>query len=180
MATITISGGSYCGGEAVAGAAAAKLGHRFARREVVYGSAARECGVSAEEFIAAMERRRPIWERVTGNRADHVRRLRTAFCEFARGGKMVYYGYLGHLLLPRAARVLRVRVITDPSSRNEEAMRHLGISRGEAEAYLNKVDAGRREWTRFLFNVDWDDPAQLDLIVNRGVLSLESASELVV
>ena len=179
MPIVTISGGSYCGGEAVASGVARLLGHRFAPREVIYGPVARDWGVSAEEFIAAMERRRPIWGRVTGNRTDHVKRLRTALSEFARGGKVVYYGYLGHLLLPPDARVLRVRIITDRDTRLQAAMQRQGISRVEAARHLDKVDSGRREWTRFLFDVDWDDPAQFDFVLNRDRLSIASACELV-
>jgi cytidylate kinase len=176
---ITISGGTYCGGEAVAAGVADRLGHRYIKRDVISGSSLPGGGESAEDSIAAMEQRPPLWNRVTGRRADHLHQMRAALCEMGDAGKVVYYGYLGHLLLAAAPRLLRVRVMTDRETRIQEAMLQQHLSRHDAIAHLERVDTGRRQWTRFLFEVDWEDPAQFDLVLNRASLGTDAVCDII-
>lgn len=179
MSIIAISRGTFSGGEALAKGVAERLGYRCISREVIL-EAAWGYGVPAEEMIRAMEKRPPLWERLAGERTVHLVLMQAALCEHARGGNLVYHGHVGHLLLPGIAHVIRVRVIADMESRIQTAMQQQHLSREDAAAYVEKVDKERREWTRFLFDVEWDDPHLYDLILNLSRIDLETASEMVV
>jgi cytidylate kinase len=179
MSIIAISRGTFSGGEALARGIAERLGYRCISREVIL-EAAWGYGVPAEEMIRAMEKRPPLWERLAGERTAHLILMRAALCEHALGGSLVYHGHVGHLLLPGIAHVIRVRVIADMEYRIQAAMEQQHLSREGAAAYVEKVDKERREWTRFLFDVEWDDPHLYDIVLNLSRIGLETACETVV
>lgn len=179
MSIVAISRGTFSGGEMLAKEVAERLRYRCISREVIL-EAAWGYGVPAEEMIRAMEKRPPLWERLAGERTVHLILMRAALCEHALGGSLVYHGHVGHLLLPGIAHVIRVRVIADLECRIQTAMKQQHLSREDAAAYIEKVDKERREWTRFLFDVDWDDPRLYDIVLNLGRVSPDTACETVV
>ncbi|MBP1655173.1 MAG: hypothetical protein H6Q28_1729 [Bacteroidetes bacterium] len=176
MSIIAISRGTFSGGEAVAQGVAERLGYRCVSREVIM-EAARSYGVPAEELLVRMDRRPALWERVAGVRLSHRALVQAALCEYARAGKLVYHGYLGHLFLPGVSHVIAVRVIADVEFRLKAAMEQQGLAREEALRYIDKVDKERRQWTRFLFDVDWDDSQLYAAVLNLGAMSVETACE---
>jgi cytidylate kinase len=127
-----------------------------------------------------MEKRPPLWKRMAGERTAHHTFVRAALCEHARGGKLVYHGYLGHLFLPGITHVISVRVIADTEFRIQAAIRQQNLTRKEAVTYIEKVDKERRQWTRFLFDVDWNDPQLYDIVLNLGRMDLDTACDTVV
>jgi cytidylate kinase len=179
VAIIAISRGTFSGGEALAKSVAERLGYRCLARETNLEAAAKRYMVPADQFTAAMEKRPPFWERVLGERAAHLTFVRAVLCEQARGDKLVYHGYLGQHLLPGIAHVISVRVIADLEFRLQAAQRQQNLGRKDALAYIEKVDKERREWTRFLFAVDWDDPHLYDLVLNLSRMSLDTACAMV-
>ena len=179
MSIVAISRGTFSGGEAVAKSVANRLGYQCVSREVVL-EAAWGYGVPAKDLATAMEKRPPLWERLAGVRNTHIVLVQDALCQYARGGKLVYHGYLGHLFLPGIAHVVRARVIADVDFRINAAMEQQKIERKEATAYIEKVDKERRQWTRFLFDVEWDDPQLYDIVLNVSRMSVDTASEMIV
>jgi cytidylate kinase len=179
MSIIAISRGTFSGGEALAQRIAERLGYQCLSRETNLDAAATRYGVPKEEFAAAMEKRPSFFDRVLGERAAYLTFVRAALCEQAEGGQLVYHGYLGHLLLPGISHVIGVRVIADMEFRLQAASREQKLARTEALAYIERIDQERREWTRFLFGVDWENPHLYDLVLNLSRMSLETAYETV-
>lgn len=179
MSIIAISRGTFSGGEALAQRIAGRLGYQCLSRETNLDAAATRYGVPKEEFAAAMEKRPSFFDRVLGERAAYLTFVRAALCEQAEGGQLVYHGYLGHLLLPGISHVIGVRVIADMEFRLQAASREQKLARTEALAYIERIDQERREWTRFLFGVDWENPHLYDLVLNLSRMSLETAYETV-
>jgi len=179
MAIIAISRGTFSGGEAVAKGVAERLGYQCISREVIL-EAAWGSDVPAEKLFAAMEKRPSFWHRVVGERSAYLTFVRVALCEHARGGNLVYHGHVGHLLLPGIAHVIRVRVIADLEVRIQAAGQQQNLTRKDAIALIEKVDRERRQWTRFLFEVDWDDAHLYDLVLNLSRMSPNTACETVV
>jgi cytidylate kinase len=179
MSIIAISRGTFSGGEALAERVAAQLGYQCLSREMVLEAAAKEYGVPGADLTATMDTRPSFWHRAVGQSSAHLAFVRAALCEQAQGGKVVYHGHLGHLLLPGIAHVVAVRVIADPEFRLTAAQQKQNLARDDALAYLKKVDEERQTWTRFLFAVDWDDPNLYDLVLKLSHMSLETACETV-
>jgi len=179
MSIIAISRGTFSGGEALATRLAERLGYQCISREMNLEAAAKEYAVPEAELTAAMEKRPPFWHRVIGERTAHLAFVRATLCEQARAGDLVYHGLVGHLLLPGISHVIRVRVIADPELRAKTAMRERNLGEKEALAYIEKVDNERRQWIRFLFDVEWDDPHLYDAVLNLSRMSLATACETV-
>ena len=179
MTIIAISRGTFSGGEALATAVAERLGYRCVSREVLL-EAAWGYGVPVDKLAAAMEKRPPLWERLIGKRTAYFTFVRAALCDQALEGRLVYHGYVGHLVLPGVSHAVRVRAIADMEYRIQAAMRHQGLARKDAVAYIDRVDKERRQWTRSVFDVEWDDPTLYDVVLNLSRMSAATACEMVV
>jgi cytidylate kinase len=179
MSIIAISRGTFAGGEALAKRVAERLGYQYTSREMTIDVAAARYRVPPEELTEAMDRRPSFWRRVLGERAAYLTFVRATLCEHTEGDKLVYHGYLGQLLLPGVSHVISVRVIADMEFRLRAVMQQQNLARQDALAYIEKTDKERREWTRFLFEVDWEDPHLYDLVLNLSRMSLDAACETV-
>lgn len=175
MAIITISRGSFAGGRAVAETLARRLGYPLLSREETLAQAAREYGLVAEELSQALNQSPPFWQQVPGKRLAYVKCVTAVLLEHARGDNLVYHGHVGHLLLAGISHVLRVRVIADLDFRVTAAMRQLQQTRAEAIAHIQRVDEERGRWARFLYGVDWQEPAQYSVVLNLQQFGVESA-----
>jgi cytidylate kinase len=179
MSIIAISRGTFSGGEALAERVAERLGYQCLSREMNLDAAAKEYGLPGADLTAAMDKRPAFWTRVVGQSSAYLTFVRAAMCEQVQGGKVVYHGHLGHLLLPGIAHVIAVRVIAGLAFRCTAAQQQQKLAREGALAYIKKVDKERQTWTRFLFEVDWDDPHLYDVVLNLSHMSLETACETV-
>ncbi len=178
MTAVMISRGTLSGGEALAETVAQRLGVRCLSREVLL-EATHEYGVTLPDLEAAMDRPPSFWERMTGARRTHLVFVRAALCATAMQGPLVYHGYVGHLLLPGISHVLRVRAVADLEYR-VQALRERRQAWSEAVAEIERVDQERKNWVRFLFNLDWNDPLLFDLVVNLSRMGVDAAAEAVV
>ena len=179
MALIMISRGTYREGSVLAQQVAARLGAPCLSREAMIAEAATRSHLPTPELTAALDKRPAFWHRVLGERTTYLTFVRAALCEHAQGGDLVYHGYVGHLLLPGIAHVLRVQVTADREVRLRAALAE-HPTREAAAAHLARVDRERRAWSRFLFGVDWEDPLLYDLVLNLSRISLATAGEAVV
>lgn len=178
MAIVTISRGTFSGGKALAECLAERLGYPCVSREVIL-DAAREYEVLPEKLAETMENPSALWRHVAGERISYLNYIRAALCERALSGDLVYHGHAGHLLLAGVSHVIRVRVIADLESRIKEAMERLHVGRKEAMAQIEKDDMARANWTRFLYDVDWHDPALFDVVLNLEHTGVDGACEIV-
>jgi cytidylate kinase len=175
MSIIAISRGTFSGGEALAKRVAERLGYQCLSREMNLEATAKEYGVPAEQLTAEMEKRPSFWHRVIDERTAHLAFVRAALCEQARAENLVYHGLVGHLLLPGISHVISVRVIADMEARIQAAIQQQHLGHKEARAHIEKVDRERRQWTRFLFDVEWDDPHLYAVVLNLSRMNLETA-----
>jgi cytidylate kinase len=180
MAIITISRGSFAGGKAVAEALGRRYGKPALSREEVLGEAAREYGISEVELTSTLNEAPPFWQQVPGKRLAYVKCVTAVLLAHAEQGHLVYHGHVGHLLLAGLPQVLRVRVIADLEFRIRAAMEQARQGREEALAYIQRVDRERSRWAKLLYGVDWDDPAQYDVLLNLGRVSADSAADTIV
>jgi cytidylate kinase len=179
MGIIAISRGSFSGGKIVAEQLAAQLGRALLSREQVLLQAAKEYGISETELADSLNQPPPFWQQVLGKRLAYVKCVTAVLLDHARQGHLIYHGNVGHLLLSGIRHVLRVRVIADMERRICAAMEQTKLHREEAIAYIQRVDKERSKWAQTLYGVNWDDPAQYDLIVNLERISVASACEMI-
>jgi cytidylate kinase len=174
MAIITISRGTYTGGIAVAEQLAERLRCPCVSREVIM-DAAEESGIPEERIQKTFEEPPGFWQQQPGRMATHLNFVRAALLKRASGGDLVYHGLAAHLLLEGIPHVLRVRIIDDRESRIEAAMDDKHMSRKQADQFITRLDGQLGKWTKFLYAVDWNDPALYDVVLNLEYMTVDGA-----
>jgi cytidylate kinase len=180
MSIITISRGTASGGQALAERVAAKLGWSCLSNEVII-EAARRYHVPEPELVKAFEKAPTFWEKLTASRRVYLTFVQAAMCEYAERGNLVYHGHAGHELLPGISHVLKVRLVAPLEYRIRAVMeRQPRLDRKGAIRYINQVDEERTSRMRYLFDVDWRDPYQYDLVLSLDKLTVDTACDLVI
>jgi cytidylate kinase len=180
MSIITISRGTASGGQALAERVAAKLGWPCLSNEVIV-EAAKRYNIPEPELVKAFETAPTFWEKLTASRRVYLTFVQAAMCEYAERGNLVYHGHAGHALLPGISHVLKVRLVAPLEYRIRAVMeRDPRLDRKGANRYINHVDAERTSRMRYLFDVDWRDPYQYDLVLSLNKLMIDTACDLVI
>lgn len=176
---IAICRDAFSGGEALAERVAQRLGCVPVAREQNITAAAQQYRIPVDEFTAAMERRPSFWGKAFGAEVGYLPAFRACLCERAEGGPLVYSGYLGHLLFPGVSHVVSVYVVADGEVRLRRLMEQEALPLSQAQAALKREDRTLREWTRFLFGVEYGDPALYDVAVNLSRLNPDTACDVI-
>jgi cytidylate kinase len=180
MSLITISRGSLSGGQALAERLADRLGYRCISSDALIEVAAKY-GVPEPKLSEVFDKTPSLWERLTKSRRLYLIFIQSAMCDLAQQGNLVYHGQGGQQLLKGISHIMKVRLIAPPEYRLKVAMEREGLtSREAAMQYLQQVDEERLRRMRYLFNVDWRDPALYDVVLNIEHMSLETAADVVI
>lgn len=178
MPIITISRGSGSGGRLLAESLSRRLDFELVSREDVVHEAA-HFGASEEELRTALLKPPGIWSRFSHQRRRYLAFVQAALCERVKGGRVVYHGNAGHLLLPGASNLLCIRLLAPLDFRVRMLHEVAAMNADQARAEIERVDKERQTWSRFLYGVDLLDPTLYDLTVNLRTLELDDAVELV-
>ena len=178
MAVITISRGSFSGGKMLAECVAGNLGYRCIDRDVIVERAA-AYGVSQEELRDALVSPPSFWDRFKHRKYLYLTLIQAALTEEVRGGKAVYHGNAGHLLLRGVSHVIRVRIIAPLEFRLAMVQDRLRLSKNEALSHVQKMDQDRAKWTQYLYGVNWKDPELYDLVLNLEYMDIKEACDIV-
>lgn len=178
MSIITISRGSSSGGLFLAEGLSRKLGYELVTRENIIDECTR-FGLSTEDLEKALNKPVGFWERFKHERWRYLSFFQAALCEHTSNDRIVYLGHAGHFLLRGVSHVLGVMVIAPMPLRTKIIMKRDKLNRKQAVQYIERMDHQRREWTRFLYGVDWLDPSLYDLTINLKTLDIEGAVEVV-
>jgi len=189
VAIITISRGTFAGGERLSALLAKRLGYRTVTRERLYQKVQSDHGFHPDELAELMELppcvRGGSTERKTRVSIGERRRqlfiaVQAALTELVRQDKVVYTGLSGHLLLPEISHVLRVRLIAPRAKRIELCMEAEGLDRVAAGRKIDQVDSERGRWTQSFFGVAWGEPLLFDLVINLEYLTVDDAAEIAI
>jgi cytidylate kinase len=174
MPIITIARGSMWGGQAVAERVSEALGCQCIGRETLTREALRST-LGSEGLTGKPDQEPWLWDRLASERTTYLSALQAALAHYAGSGTLVYHGHAGHLLLRGIPSILRVRIIAPLEVRIRIVTEKSGISRDDAEAYIKRVDEEWARWTRFIFGVEWRDPALYDLVINLENFTIDGA-----
>ncbi len=175
MQIICISRFSYGYGKELAERLADKLGYQSVAREELIDKAT-AYGIPVGKLETAIVKRQLFTEEL-GLEIDRFKAFMThSLCEQALKGGIVYHGRGGHLVLPGLIHVLRIRAIANLEDRIRMVMQRMNLTRKQAKQYIEEVDEDRRRYSRFLYNVDCDDPSHYDIVVNAAHLAVDNSA----
>lgn len=195
MRAITISRMYGSGGGEVAARLARRLGWQLIDHEIV-AQVAHQLGVTEEEagvydehvegFIEralnALQIAMPVlppsptspaqYELVYNEAVKQV--VETA----ANTGHVVIVGRTGQVFLARRRDVLHVRVVAPLQQRCSYVARREGLDEAAAQARIQFKDRDRARYIQTQHGRDVNDPMLYDLVINTGVIDLDSAADL--
>ncbi len=175
MSVTTVSRGTLVGGRELATRLASSLGCACVSREDLTEEAIK-LGVPVGKLQMAMVKPPRVYRRMGRERDQYLACMTMLLCERILKEDIVYYGHAAQMLLCGVPNVLRVRVLAHQEFRIASVIHNLGLSRNKAKEYIQKVDADREKWVRFLYGVDWSDPAHYDIVVHLDQMGLNNAA----
>jgi cytidylate kinase len=125
-----------------------------------------------EELFAGFSARSNTLEGV------YLKQLLQLLASLGQAGHCVIVGRGAAQVLP-AETTLRVRVLAPRVLRVSEVERREGLSKAEAERWVDQTDAGRAAFVKAHFSKDAADPLNYDLILNSGRLGTDECAELI-
>ena len=182
LPVITLSREPGSGGKLVARVVADRLGLDLFHQEIINAMAENadtttrvirtldERGLSMiEDWVSAAISERHLWP-------DEVSRvLMRVIGAIGRHGKAIIVGRGANFVLPPENR-FRVRIIAPLELRVTRVAETHAVSKKEAKRHVLRTESDRQAFVRKYFHSDIGDPANYDLILNTGTLSVESAA----
>jgi len=185
MAIVTMSHEMGSGGAEIGGALAERLRYRYVDQDMIT-QAARQYGVGEEKLTQLDETKPSLFERFDVETRQYITVLQSALLDVAEQDNSVLMGRGGQVLLRGIAHVLRVRVIAPFDMRVKRVMRKLAGQMGESVDVRSTAELVRRNdhekfgRMRYLYDVDWADPALYDVAINTEKLSTEAGVDLII
>jgi cytidylate kinase len=183
MAIVTISCQMGSAGSSIGQALAERLEYRYVDQDMISRAAA-QYGVLEAKLTDLDETKPSFFERFDVETRHYVTVLQSAVLDVAEQDNAVIMGRSGQVLLQRIAHVLRVFVRAPFDLRVRRVMRKLA-DQGEAVDARTAAEIVRRNdqekygRMRYLFDVDWSDPALYDVVINTEKVVPEAAVEVI-
>jgi cytidylate kinase len=184
MPIVTIAHETGSGGPDIGMALAERLGYRYVDREML-SQAAKQYGVVEDKLTKLDETKPSLFERFDVETRQYITILQSGLLDVADQDNVVINSRGGQILLRGIAHALRVRVIAPFDIRVKRVTKKMTES-GESVDLRTTTDMVRRSDNeksgriRYLYDVDWSDPALYDLVINTEKLSVDAAVELIV
>jgi cytidylate kinase len=187
MAVITISRHPGSLGDTLARALAERLQYRLVERGELVQLAERIGGsdMAWDRSPELRERSPSFWERLNEERRRYASVLRRVTTHLAEEGDVVIVGLGGGQMLKGLGNVLRLQVIAPMDVRLERVMERgfddvAGpLTRDKARDLIRNSDKDTNGYMRYLFNIEWMDPQNWDLVINTGRFSIGQALDIV-
>ncbi len=111
-----------------------------------------------------------------GVRPEIVRTaLRSVVREIARRDNAIIVGRGAGIILGDLRGLLKVRLVAPADFRARHYARTVGMNFGQAEEEVRRSDNDRRSYIRRMFNVDWEEPALYDIVINMARIECDTA-----
>jgi cytidylate kinase len=183
MPIVTIAHETGSGGPEIGMALAERLGYRYVDREML-SQAAKQYGVVEDKLERLDETKPSLFERFDVETRRYITILQSGLLDVAEQDNVVINSRGGQILLRSVPHVVRVRVIAPFDirvKRVHKKMAHQGETvdvRTTAEM-VRRSDNEKSGRIRYLYDVDWGDPALYDLVINTEKLAVDAAVDLI-
>jgi cytidylate kinase len=184
MSIVTLSHEMGAGGPEIGQLVAERLGYKYVDHELI-SDTARRYGLIEEKLEHLDETKPSLFERFDAETRRYITAMQTALYEFAEHDDVVLMGRGGQWLLRGVAHVLRVRVMAPFELRVKRLATKLSGPMGEQASQRTVSDMVRRDDSekagrmRYLYEVDVNDSAYYDLVINTEKLAIMAAVEII-
>lgn len=185
--TIAISRQAGSRGPQIAQAAGARLGWPVYDHELLT-RIAEEKGLS-RRLLEHLDERRVHWleqiiaglstKTTSPTEGTYLKQLLELVVTLGQVGHCIIVGRGAAYVLP-AATTVRVHVVAAHALRVSNVERSQGVSRAEAERWVDKTDAERESFVRSHFHHDFRDLLNHDLVLNAGRYGIDDCADMIV
>ncbi len=102
--------------------------------------------------------------------------IQTVINTLASRERTVIVGRGGQAILKHKVGVLHVRIIAPQAVRVQRIMQSEGLTEEGARRLIEENDRAASEYLQRFYNIDWDDPANYDMVLNTAKLDLSTAA----
>ncbi len=180
---ITLSREPGSGGDLVAGGIARRLEYDLFHQNVIH-EMARSAHVSSrlvqsldekrlnilEDSIATLVHHRHLWP------DEYLKHLLKVIGTIGKHGNALIVGRGANFILLQRE-IFRLRIIAPMEFRIQKVADTFDIGREEAQRRIIKTESDRRAFVRKYFHEEITSPANYDLVINTGTVSIEEAVE---
>jgi len=125
-----------------------------------------------EDLVAELVHEHHLWP------DEYSKVLLRVLNTIGRHGNAVILGRGANFALKKI-NALRVRIVAPAALRRKVVQDAQGLNADDAQKMMVSTDANRRAFIRRYFNADAQDPANYDLVLNTGTLSVEKAVSII-
>jgi len=105
--------------------------------------------------------------------------IQTVINNLTSRGKTVIVGRGGQAILKDKVGVFHVRIVAPLAVRVERIMESKGLRHEDALRLIEDSDNASAEYLRRFYNIDWEDPAIYDMVLNTGNMDLNTAARVI-
>jgi len=178
MSIITISRQIASFGDEISTELAKKTGYSFINRKMLESDLLKH-GLTEEQLRKYDERKPGFWASLARDRDEYFDYLREAVFERAKHGDCVFIGRGGFAILKDIPGCYAVRLIGSDAVRTDRLMKEFSWTEKKAQALLQESDVNRRGFHKCFFNIDHDDPASYNLVLNTDYLTPETGAAII-
>ena len=178
MAIFTVSREAGSFGTEIARAIAQKLDYEYFDREKIE-QALVDRGVPMPEVEKFDEKKPPFWLSWQIQSRRFLHSIQAAVYDFARRGNTVIVGRGGQILLRDIPGAAHLRFTAPFPTRVARVMAQEKVDEKQAVRLIHRSDRDSAGFLRFFFEVDWQDSALYDLVINTQRISAGTAVEII-
>jgi cytidylate kinase len=178
MAIVTISRQKGSLGDEIAKAVTESLRYAWIDKTKI-GDAMVGLGLPASVFERFYEKKPAIWQSMTHQKRQFTFLIRAVLFDFARQGNAVILGRGGQALLKEVPGTLHVRIVAPRKTRINRLAAINTSDEQQARRLIAQADRDSSGFIRSFFDVDWQDEALYDLIINTRSISVGTAASLI-
>lgn len=178
MAIITISRQIASMGDEVAAELSRLLGYTFINRDALEADLLKH-GITKEKLRKYDEKKPGFWASLARDRDEYFDYLREAVFDRAQEGNCIFVGRGGFAILKDIPGCVSVRLVGSVPIRVARLMNEFSWPEKKAMALLQESDNNRRGFHKTFFNIDQDDPASYNLVINSDAITAKVAAKII-
>jgi len=178
MAVITVSRQVGSLGTELAQILAERLQYEYVDKEKI-GKALATYGLPEPEVEKFDEKKPPFWDSWQVQRKKFLHFLEAVIYDFAQRGNVVIVGRGGQVLLKDLPGVLHLRIFAPFEMRVRRFLAEKGGDEKQIARFLRRDDRDSEGFIHTFFDMNWDDPALYDIVLNTQKISVDTAVAMV-
>ncbi|MCQ2604681.1 MAG: cytidylate kinase family protein [Spirochaetia bacterium] len=174
MAIITIARQEGSLSKEIAQGLAERFGCQYVAKDTIKQELAGSYGITEQSISKYDEKKPGLIASLTNTHDKYNNYFKLYFLDkVVKDPKCILLGRGGAFFLKGVPGVLRIRIVGSENIRVSRIMERYNLDEKAARKMVTQVDNERSGYTRFFYNMSWDDPSSYDLVINTDQLSTD-------